>query len=248
MQRRSESAPFWSRPFFKSEARRLARYERDIFPLFNERVIITEVDRDLIPHEQSAQIHVVANGVEHDRYPLSAGPKVYDLIFSGNMSYAPNVEAAEYLAKELMPLLLNEFPELKLAICGANPSVKVRSLASPHVIVTGWVDDMAEYYAKSRIFIAPMHLGTGLQNKLLEAMSMKLPCITSPLASLPLKGVKDGNEILVCSTTTGYVEAVKFLLENPEKYAELAENGHNFVKQNYNWHTVNMKLSDIISR
>ena len=248
MQRRALSAPFWKRWFFKAEFRRLCRYEAEVFSLFDEKVIITEVDRDLIPHEQSRQIHVVANGVDFDYYQHRDCEKNYDLIFAGNMSYAPNVEAANYLVREVMPLLWQEFPDLTVALCGASPVPAVRALQSRRVIVTGWVDSMADYYAQSRVFIAPMHLGTGLQNKLLEAMSMKLPCVTSTLAGKPLKGVENGKEILICNTTTGFADAVKALLENDEMYNTIAENGYQFVKSNYNWERVNEHLAQIIAR
>jgi glycosyltransferase involved in cell wall biosynthesis len=74
--------------------------------------------------------------------------------------------------------------------------MKFCRLASKRVKISGWVEDMRESYARSRIFIAPMQIGTGLQNKLLEAMAMQLPCITSPLANAPL-GAKNKQEILV---------------------------------------------------
>ncbi|MBP5400851.1 MAG: glycosyltransferase [Bacteroidales bacterium] len=247
MQRRYECGRWYEKPFFRSEYRRLARYERHVFDFFDEKVIITEVDRELIPHSENEHIHVIANGVDFDKYTCQSCSKEYDLIFAGNMGYAPNIEAAEYLCREVLPLLLEERPDLKVAICGANPAARVLALQSRNVTVTGWVDDMSEWYAKSRIFIAPMHLGTGLQNKLLEALAMKLPCITSPLAGRPLKGVESGKEILVCNTTTGYVETVLQLLENEELYREIAENGYQFVKRNYNWETINQKLEEIIT-
>lgn len=248
MQRRYERGKWYEKPFFRWEYRRLARYERRVFDFFDEKVIITEVDRELIPHSENEHIHVIANGVDFDKYACQSCPKKeYDLIFAGNMGYAPNIEAAEYLCREVLPLLLEERPGLTVAICGANPSPRVLALRSRNVTVTGWVDDMSEWYAKSRIFIAPMHLGTGLQNKLLEAMAMRLPCITSPLAGRPLKGVESGKEILVCNTTTGYVEMVLQLLENEDLYQEIAENGYQFVKRNYNWETINHRLEEIIT-
>lgn len=246
MQRRAENAKGLKKVVFQNEHKRLARYEQQVFSDFDEKVIITEVDRDLIPHDQNEQIHVVANGVDFEHYNHCNCEKKYDLIFSGNMSYAPNVEAAQYLVREVMPLLWKKYPQLTVALCGAKPSPSVRALQSARVTVTGWVDSMADYYAQSRIFIAPMHLGTGLQNKLLEAMSMKLPCVTSTLAGKPLKGVENGKEILICNTTTGFADAVEFLLENPDDYAAIAENGNQFVKKNYNWESVNQRLAEII--
>lgn len=246
MLRRYETAPFLLKPIFLWEGKRLAKYEENIFPYFDHKTIITGVDRELIPHPQNEQIHVIANGVDFSHYQYSTQEKEYDLMFAGNMSYAPNIDAAEYIAQELFPKLREHFPELKLVLCGATPSLRVQMLRQPGITVTGWVDSMAEYYAKSRIFIAPMHIGTGLQNKLLEAMAMKLPCITSPLAGKPLTDVADGKEIIICHTATGYIDAVTFLLENQEKYAEIAENGYQFVKKNYNWEAMGEKLSALL--
>ncbi|MEG1555561.1 MAG: glycosyltransferase [Bacteroidales bacterium] len=246
--RRYQKAPFYLKPFLKLEYLRLSRYERAIFPYFDHKTIITAVDRDLIPHTENEKIHVIANGVDFDQYQYKGEKKEFDLIFSGNMNYPPNIEAAEYLAKQIFPQLKKKFPHLTLVLCGANPSPKVLTLRKKDIIVTGWVNSMAAYYAKSKIFIAPMHLGTGLQNKLLEAMAMKLPCITSSLAGKPLEGIENGKDILICSTATGYIEAVKLLLTNPEAYCEMAENGYRFVTENYNWEAITYKLNDLISQ
>lgn len=247
MQRRSETAPWYTKFLFKMEYRRLYRYEQQIFPFFDHKTIITAVDRELIPHSENEKIHVVANGVDFSQFVCSDAPKQYDLIFSGNMNYAPNVDAAEYLVKEIFPLLKAEFPDLKLVLCGTSPAARVLALRSQDVIVTGWVDSMSEYYGKSKVFIAPMRLGTGLQNKLLEAMAMKLPCVTSTLAGRPLEGIEEGRAIMICNNTTGYVNAVRLLLTNHEKYTEISENGHRFVKEKYNWESMTQKLVDLMS-
>ena len=99
------------------------------------------------------------------------------------MGYAPNVNAVEFLAYEIMPKVWEKLPNAKLYIAGAQPDPKVKKVACDNIIVSGWIDDMRDAYAQSRIFIAPMRIGTGLQNKLLEAMSMKIPCITTALAN-----------------------------------------------------------------
>ena len=168
----------------------------------------------MIPHSENEKIVVVANGVDFSKYVYSDAPKQYDLIFSGNMSYAPNIDAAEYLAKEIFPQLKVEFPDLKLVLCGTNPAPRVQALRSKDVIVTGWVDSMSEYYGKSRIFIAPMRLGTGLQNKLLEAMAMKLPCVTSTLAGRPLEGIEEGKEVIIFESSVPLDLKAQFALND----------------------------------
>lgn len=246
MQRRSEKASWLLKPIFSMEYRRLKRYEADVFSYFDHKTIITGVDRDFIDHPNNYEIEVVANGVDFEKYQYANEKKEYDLIFSGNMAYAPNVYAAEFLARQIFPLLQERFPKLTLAIAGANPVPRVQALANESITVTGWVDSMPEYYAKSRVFIAPMTLGTGLQNKLIEAMAMQLPCVTSILAGKPLAGIENGKDIIICETLTGYVEAVSLLLSNEEQHQKIAENGYQFVQKHYNWEVVCKQLNDII--
>lgn len=246
MWRRYENANLFLKPFFKMEWRRVSRYEEAIFDKFDGRTIITEVDRDLIPHPRREEIVVVPNGVEFDKFSYHGEAKEYDLIFSGNMNYAPNVDATEYLAHEILPPLLRIFPHLRLVLCGANPAPRVRALEDEHVIVTGWVDSMAEWYAKSRIFIAPMRMGTGLQNKLLEAMSMQLPCVTSPLAAKPLIDADLHHAVVSCSTTAAFSEEVAKLLQDEHHYHQLAEAGFQYVCQYYDWHNAVEVLNQTI--
>lgn len=235
MARRAEKSKGLVKWFFNMEHRRVARYETEIFDRFDHKTIITAVDRDLIPHPRRNEIVVVPNGVEFDKFAYQGEKKEYDLIFSGNMGYAPNVDAAEYLVREILPPLLVKFPNLRVVLCGATPAPRVQALSGEHVIVTGWVDSMTEWYAKSRIFIAPMRMGTGLQNKLLEAMSMHLPCITSPLAAHPLVEAEQHQSVISCSETKDYVVAVTQLLTEENAYNQLADSGYNYVRQFYDW-------------
>lgn len=244
MLRRAQRAPFWQKPFFKMESRRLQRYEAEVFPLFQHHTIITEVDRDLMPVKEKEKIKVVGNGVDFEQYKYAGQEKIYDLIFAGNMAYAPNVDAAEFIVKQILPKLLHQFPNLKLVLCGANPTQRVKALQGPHVIVTGWVDSMAKYYAESKVFIAPMRLGTGLQNKLLEAMATQLPCVTSPLAGKPLKSAVSQQDVLICSTPDDYATAVTRLLTDPAFYQQFASNGYHYVKEKYSWEAMTGVLSN----
>lgn len=235
MARRAEKSKGLVKRFFNMEHRRVARYETEIFDRFDHKTIITAVDRDLIPHPRRNEIVVVPNGVEFDKFAYQGEKKEYDLIFSGNMGYAPNVDAAEYLVREILPPLRMKFPNLRVVLCGATPAPRVQALRSECVVVTGWVDSMTEWYAKSKIFIAPMRMGTGLQNKLLEAMSMHLPCITSPLAARPLVEAEQHQSVISCSETKDYVVAVTQLLTEENSYNQLADSGYNYVRQFYDW-------------
>jgi len=246
MFRLMERAPFWKRWLYALEYKRLLKYERDIFPYFNHKTIITGVDRDLMLHAKKAEIVVVPNGVDFEAFHPMECEKKYDLIFTGNMSYLPNIVAAEYIVNEILPELIKQRPNIRIALCGANPSSRVKQLQNENVEVTGWVENIQKYYAKSRIFVAPMELGTGLQNKLLEAMAMKIPCITSPLANMPLKAVNQ-KDVIVCTSVSEYVHAIEALLSQPQQYEAIAENGYHFVRENYNWEHTTQILNNLIS-
>ena len=243
MKRRSEIASFYKKPFFNMEYNRLRRYEHDIFNDFDVKTIISAQDRNLIDHERKNEILIVPNGVDHEYYTPQECEKKYDIVFTGNMAYAPNVNAVEYLANHILPLVWKQLPETKLYIAGATPDPRVKKVASDRIIISGWIDDMRDAYAQSRIFIAPMRIGTGLQNKLLEAMSMKLPCITTTLANNPL-GAEIDKEILVGNNEHELAQHIITLLTDKEKANTLAQSGYDFVRRVYDWSEATKIMED----
>lgn len=245
IERRLETSPFYIRPFLRTEYKRMLKYEHDIFSKFDHRIIISYPDRELIPHPDRGKIVVVRNGVDAGFFKPMTKAKQFDLVFTGNMGYPPNINAAEYLALKVIPLLVRQKPSISLLIGGANPHLRVSALRSPHIEISGWVPDMRECYATARIFIAPMQIGTGLQNKLLEAMAMQVPCITSPLANQALRA-KEDEEIFVARTPKEYADKITFLLDHPAEAHKVAMNGYNYVQRNYSWERETNKIAELI--
>jgi len=246
VERRLASSSFFMRPFLKMEYQRMLDSERMAFDQFDNKIIISYPDRDLIPHPDKEKIVVVANGVDSTFFHPLDRDKEYDLVFTGNMSYPPNVHSCEFLVNKILPLVLKKKPNLKVLIAGANPTMRIQVLRSTQIEVSGWVPDMREAYAQAKIFIAPMQLGTGLQNKLLEAMAMKIPCITSHLANQALNA-KAGEEILVGETPQEYTDHIINLLDNEKLAAGIAAQGYQFVLKNYSWEVETAKIEALIS-
>jgi len=238
IERRMENASGIKKLVFRFEFIRLKRYEKRVFKWFDNTYIISEQDKDSFYFEESNQIKVSPNGVDHNFFqPKRKNEKKYDIVFTGNMSYPPNVNAVEYIAKELMPLLIKRKPNIKLLIAGATPANSVKALSGKNIHVSGWMDDIRDAYNNASVFLAPLQIGTGLQNKLLEAMCMEIPCITSDLANNALKA-KDKEEILIGNTPKEYVDAVFELLENKELNNKITRNGKIFVTKTYNWNAI----------
>ena len=235
MARRATQAPAWQRPVLALEARRLLAYEAAAFDWFAHHTIISDQDRQLIAHPRRAAIEIVLNGIDTAFFrPQPEAGKPNDVLFCGNMSYHPNVDAACFLAEDIMPLVRQRHPAARLLVAGTTPAPRVQALASAHVEISGWVPDIRAAYASARVFAAPMRVGTGLQNKLLEAMAMELPCVTTPLANNALGGT-DGRELRVAADAPALAAAIADLLAAPAAAAALAGRGHAFVQQRYTW-------------
>jgi len=245
VERRIQKSPWYLKLLLKIEAKRMREYEREVFDIFQHKTIISAQDRALILHPHNKEISIIANGVDLDFFAPKNLEKKVDLVFTGNMSYPPNVDSACFLAEQIMPLVWQSMPQTTLMISGVNPAPRVKKLASDKIIVTGWVEDIRNSYAQAKLFIAPMQMGTGLQNKLLEAMAMGIPCITSPLANNAL-GAEPDQEILIGKTPEEFKQLISNLLNDKDLYTKISTNGHRFAHLNFNWEQKTKELKQLI--
>jgi sugar transferase (PEP-CTERM/EpsH1 system associated) len=243
VERRIDRSPFYMKLLLNMEARRLMHYEQSVHQHFDHLTVISEQDRLLIGLDRD--VIVVPNGVDLEAFKQKESKKAFDLIFTGNMAYPPNVETAIHLVRTIMPIIWQSRPETNLALVGATPDQKVQALASERVTVTGWVDDMSDYYAKGKVFIAPMSIGTGLQNKLLEAMAMKLPCITSNLVNNAL-GAQNKVSVLIGESPAQYAKLALTVLNDEALSQSIAENGFKHVTEKFTWKGTTARLLALI--
>lgn len=244
MERRIEGSG-WKKPFIKAEFQRLKKYENLIFEYFENKTIISEQDQEFIFHPNRAKIEIIPNGIDLSKFTPLPINKQYDLVFVGNMRYAPNIESALFIVNDILPLLIKEKPDITILLSGSSPTKAVLELSSQNVTVSGWVDDIRESYAKGRIFFAPLNIGTGLQNKLLEAMAMGIPCISSGLANNALKA-SNKKEILIGSTPEEYKLLILNLLSDSQKSNSIAAAGKKYVENTFDWTGSTQKLIQLI--
>lgn len=247
MRRWADKAPAWQRPVMALEARRLQLYEARAFDWFRHHTIISDQDRQLIDHEGRQRIRVVPNGIDTEffRPGAVAAEEPFELVFCGNMAYHPNVEAAEWLAQDILPLVRRRHPAARLLLAGTTPAARVLALQSAQVHVSGWLPDIRTAYAAARVFVAPMRTGTGLQNKLLEAMATGRPSVTTPLANNALGGTP-GQHLLVGADTAALADSICQLLDGPAEAARLGEQGRAFVRAHYTWEGSTERLAGLL--
>lgn len=248
MSRRANNSKGLEKWLFEREAKLLYKYEEQLLHKIDKHIIISEPDEAALPKVDGIKTEIVRNGVDFNFFkPNSEVEKKYDLVFTGNMSYAPNIDSAVYLVKSIMPEIWKINPDIKILIAGAFPVQRVRQLASDKVHVSGFMDDIRDAYYSASVFIAPMRIGSGLQNKLLEAMAMQIPCITSELANSSLEAKPD-SEILIADTPENYAKCALELLDNKEKADKIAHAGYEMVTSRFNWESIINEFDNNILR
>ncbi|HET6183512.1 MAG TPA: TIGR03087 family PEP-CTERM/XrtA system glycosyltransferase [Acetobacteraceae bacterium] len=225
------------RLIYALEARRLLAYERRIAAAFAHSLVCTpneEADfRRLIP---GAKLSVVGNGVDLDYFrPAGAAKAPASLVFTGVMEYAPNVDAVCWFCAEILPLVRREVPQASLTICGSRPAKEVRQLARiDGVTVTGWVPDVRPFLDRSTVFVAPLRIARGIQNKVLEAMATGLPVVCT---ARTWRGttIPQGAGILVADTAVDFAREIVRLLRDDDLRFRMSSAARAAVEARYAW-------------
>jgi sugar transferase (PEP-CTERM/EpsH1 system associated) len=244
--RRAQTEKGIKKLFWKIENERVKKYERSIYDYFNQHSIITEQDRNLLAIPSNKKISIVPNGVDTGHFENKHVSKKYDILFAGNMNYPPNIAAAIFLVEEILPKLKSQFPNVAVLIAGANPSSEVQNLTNENVTVSGWMNDIRDAYCESRVFVAPMFIGAGMQNKILEAMSSELPVITTTLAAEAFKE-KNLSKVIEANSSFEFAKAIQYYLLNETAQISDGKKNRIYVEEKYSWKISNQKLEQCIS-
>jgi len=224
---------------FRNEAKKLREFESEIAQLFVGRTIISQNDKELLG---LADLKVISNGVDVDYFKPEDDITEFDLCFIGNLGYAPNQRAVENLVKKILPRIVYKNPHVTLLIAGARPSHKIQAMSNKHISVMGDVEDIRNAYKLCKLFIAPIYTGAGQQNKILEAMAMGLPCITTHIVNSSIGASSE--EIKIGFSNTDFVNHAIDLLYDKNSYIEQRYRGLELVRTRFSWISQVNKLSD----
>lgn len=216
--------------------RRLAQnFESWMFAPYARTVVVSERDRaELLALNPALPVEVISNGVDLDYFqPQNTPREAAALLFTGNYDYAPNVDAALYLATRVLPQVQKFVPSVKLWLVGNAPPPALQALASEAVIVTGRVPDVRPYLARAAVFVSPLRQGAGIKNKVLEALAMGLPVVATPI-SVDGIHVTHGHDALVADEHH-LVQAVLTLLHDEDLRQKLSTNGRVLIYNQYSW-------------
>ena len=215
---------------------------------FSLNTTVSEEDRQLLLKANlRLRVEVIPNGVDVKKYqplPLPTAKNPPSLLFLGNMGYPPNVDAALYFCEEIFPLIQQENSDAELWVVGRDPSPEVLALDEENVHVTGRVDEVIPYYQKSAICVVSLRAGGGTRLKILEAMALGRPVVSTSIGCEGLD-VVDGEHLLIADTPTQFAEKTTRLLHDPGLYQRLSTNGRKLVENHYDWDPIADKLMNL---
>ena len=242
---------------YRREARRLAAAEVQMAESASVALFVSETEaqlfRDRAPGTAS-KVYAVSNGVDSEYFfpsstfenPYPAGGPV--LVFVGVMDYWANIDAVLWFANDVLPLVLRHTPSARFAIVGSRPSPAVLALArNPGVIVTGTVLDVRPYVAHAAVSIAPLRIARGIQNKVLEAMSMAKAVVASGPAFEGIQA-EPANEIILADEAEQLASAIVSLLVDDVRRHALGERARARVLDSYAWRSCLSALDGILAR
>lgn len=220
------------------EARRLLAFEDRVARSMSRSVVVSEVERTLfqqrIPGVDPA---VLPNGVDVAHFASSGDGErhPHTAIFTGVMDYEPNIDGVCWFVERCWPQLRARFPDARLLVVGSKPVPKVQALSAvPGVTVTGRVDTTPPWFDKSAVAIAPLRLARGVQNKVLEAMSMAMPVVSSPQAAQGLGDVPP-DSVAIADGDTATIDAVSRWFADPARARHDGEAGAAWVRREWRW-------------
>lgn len=227
----------WTRLLRRIEAKRLARYETELFQRFDRCLVISKHDRDRIRGHIPEKVFFNPHGVDTRKYAPRADIPVEPnrIIFTGRMAFHPNGDAATWFAKDIFPLIRERVPEAQFMIVGANPPPAVKALErEAGIVVTGTVPSIVDYLATAAVAVDPLRVGAGLQNKVLEAMSMGKPVVMSTVANEGI-GAHDNDNALVRDDPESFAQAVISLLNEPSTRQSIGERARQWICERWTW-------------
>ena len=225
------------------EQRRLLRYE----PVMKQYDLSLACSTEDIAYLQETHgvtnLQLLPNGVDLDTF----SGKVHDyshhktLLFTGNMDYAPNIDAVVYFVRDILPLVRAKFPEIMFIIAGQRPVPDVLALADGQVVVTGFIEDLSEVYNSASVVVAPLRFGAGTQNKVLEAMAMGVPVVCSNIGFKGL-GIENGEGAFMETAAVAFADRILQLLADADLREQTGQKGAAIIRERFSWDKIATQL------
>jgi glycosyltransferase involved in cell wall biosynthesis len=227
------------------EAQRFRRYDRARLDAYDLLLAMSEGDRRGVAALAAGRCEVVPNGVDGAAWTPPPEPATAEreplLLFTGSLSYPPNVEAVAWLLRDLWPRIREATPGARLAIVGANPPEIARDFDDPRVVVTGWVDDVRPWFARASVVLVPLRSGGGTRLKVLDGLASRRAIVSTTIGAEGIDA-RDGEHLLIADGADAFTDAVARALADTSLRHRLGAAGRRLVEERYDWDVLASRL------
>lgn len=228
------------------EWKKLGRYEPDIVNYFDAVTFVTEDDIKLMKKlNPNANYHLLTNGVDIEKFIPDEKQERENLLFTGKLDVWANELMINRLVNEILPLVRKEFPKIKLILAGANPSKSVQKLDGEDIEVHSNVPEIVSYLQKAAVYVHPHFGGTGIQNKLLEAMSAGCPIVTTTTGNQGIYA-NDREEIMIADSSEEFAMKVIKILKDKQLSEKISKNARDYIIRTHSWQIIYDQCDNII--
>ncbi len=234
-----KNAPFLTKPVLRREVRKIQSEEDYMIKKADAVVAVTQSEQKYVSDHGAKKSMVIENGVDIEYFKNTVHKEKSDILFIGNFSYFPNIDAARYLYTEILPHLPKE---IKVKIVGKNYTKL--GIRDERVSFIDYIDDIRDAYSTALVFVSPIRIGGGTNFKVLEAMATRTPIVADPSRVKDL-GATPGRDILIARDGREFAEKIQELYESRKLQEQIAQNALEFVSTNYSWKNIGGKLNNL---
>jgi glycosyltransferase involved in cell wall biosynthesis len=226
-------------------------FEQSAYSWFDRIVTVSDVDcRELLnfaPFVQPEKVIVIPNGVDTQKLtPKDAYPQANTIIFNGSLTYEANFDAVKYFLEEIFPTIYQNKPEIRFLITGSIEGVDLKSLkTNRNVTFTGYLDDVHTVVKNSYVCVVPLKWGGGTRLKVLEAISLGTP-VVSTTKGIEGLGLIPDRDVLVADEPAQFAKMVLQILDDPDLRKKLSNSGRAVIEHNFDWESIGAKFNDIL--
>jgi sugar transferase (PEP-CTERM/EpsH1 system associated) len=223
-------------------------FENKTWPIFDKCMVVSDPEKEEISKRTvQRNIEIIPNGVDTNYFNFNnVKEKPLSLIYTGQMDWHPNIDAMDYFLRKIFPLIKAQIPDISFCILGHKPPKKIQILAErSHSIITGFVDDVRSYVAEASVFVVPLRIGSGTRLKILEAMSMGKPIVSTSIGCEGLE-VTNGENIVIADEPALFANQVIKLLQDPVLRKKLGSAARRTVEEKYTWDKITEKLNMVV--
>ncbi|WP_300622520.1 glycosyltransferase [uncultured Fusobacterium sp.] len=239
---RYEAKGLW-KLIYNYEYSKVKKLEKEVLKNVNKAMITSKIDRDYILERHiNKKIEIFSQAIDGKLFDYKKEEENNNIVFIGKLDYYPNEDAILYFINEIFPYIKN----YKLQIIGVNPTEKIKKIIEDkeNIELLGYVENPYQIIKNSKLMVAPIRIGGGIQNKILEGMALGKVVITFLDRIKPFENIVNNRDIIAVKSTKEYIEILNNIDQDKINYIE--ENSQKYIKENYTWIIIQKKLEKFL--